>query len=257
MAKDTLWFPHDYNARADEKTAALINDHSASGYGIFQIITEILHEEDDSRIQYEEKKLRRLAATCKTDYNIFKSVIDDCINIYELWTLEEGYFFSNRVIKNKEAREHIRNKRREAGQKGGEANALKFKANASENSSIAKANGRQNEANSSTGQDNTVIPSKEAIISPYGDIFTDDQKKRFEEFQKWIAKDLPEVSKMKKPFTIDEYLKLKGEHPKTKTTAISKEELVNTLRSIENNTTYLKKYRSPYLCILNWSKNQK
>lgn len=177
MAKDTLWFPHDYNARADEKTAALLNDYGALGYGVFQIITEILHEEDESRIQYEDKKLRRLAATCKVDYEKFKLVIDDCIHVYELWTLEDGYFFSDRVNRNKEDRERIRQKRIEAGQKGGEANASKIKANASKNRSGAKANVKQIEANSSTGQDNTVQDNKSSKEDI--DIWLQEKKDRF------------------------------------------------------------------------------
>jgi len=161
MAKDTLWFPHDYNARADEKTAALIGEYGALGYGVFQIITEILHEEDGSKIEYSEKKIRRLAGICKVKYDELKAIIDDCINVFDLWITDGEYFYSERVKRNKEDRERIRSKRMEAGKRGGEANASKIKANASKK----VANGKQNVANSSTGQDITVIPSKEAITS--------------------------------------------------------------------------------------------
>lgn len=165
MAKDTPWFPHDYNARADEKTAALINDHTATGYGVFSILTEILHEEEGSRIEYSEKRLRRLAGNCKVDFDKFKAIIDDCINIYELWALQDGYFYSDRVIRNKEDRERIRQKKAENGKKGGEArsarnvaNATNNQANARKNKALAKhsqAPAKQNVANPTTGQDNT------------------------------------------------------------------------------------------------------
>ncbi|MES2212835.1 MAG: Lin1244/Lin1753 domain-containing protein, partial [Pseudomonadota bacterium] len=103
--KNTLWFPHDYNARADEKTAALISDHGAAGYGIYNIITEMLHESEDSMIEYSEKKLRRLATSCKITYEYLKVIIDDCIHVYELLVMSDNNFYSNRVIRNKHDRE--------------------------------------------------------------------------------------------------------------------------------------------------------
>lgn len=121
--KNTLWFPHDYNARADEKTAALISDHGAEGYGIYTIVTEMLHESEDSMIEYSDKKLRRLATSCKTSFENLKLVIDDCIHVYELWTMSDNKFYSNRVIRNKHDRESLRMKRVENGRRGGDTKA--------------------------------------------------------------------------------------------------------------------------------------
>lgn len=65
---------------------------------------------------------------------------------------------------------------------------------------------------------------------------------------------------MKKPFTIKEYVTLTGEMPDAKSPTgfkpgISKKDVIKYLQAIENNNTYLKKYRSPYLCVLAWHKN--
>lgn len=195
MAKDTPWFPHDYNARADDGTAALITQHGATGYGIYMIVTEILHEDDESKIEYSEKKLRRIAASCKTKYDDFKAIIDDCID-FELWVLQDGYFLSNRVLRNKTDREKIRQKRIEAGKKGGEANALNIKANASKN----EANGKQIEANSSTRQDITRDNSKPSSNEEEIDIsLADKEKYKKEHWIGWATR--KEIVKKKDAFT--------------------------------------------------------
>ena len=55
--------------------------------------------------------------------------------------------------------------------------------------------------------------------------------------------------------TIDQFLKLKGElETDVKILPLTPQELKQYLLNIENNKTYLKKYTSPYLCILNWHK---
>lgn len=97
-------------------------------------------------------------------------------------------------------------------------------------------------------------------IKPKGFIPTDKQKESFEKFQQWIIDEVSEIAKMKKPFTIKEYVTLTGEMPDAKSPTgfkpgISKKDVIKYLQAIENNNTYLKKYRSPYLCVLAWHKN--
>ena len=53
---------------------------------------------------------------------------------------------------------------------------------------------------------------------------------------------------MKKPFTIDEYLKLRE--------TINRETLTKLLTAMENRADLHKKYVSAYLTIINWSKNE-
>jgi hypothetical protein len=44
-------------------------------------------------------------------------------------------------------------------------------------------------------------------------IYTEEQKTSFQKFESWIATNTPSVSKMKEPFRIDEFLKLKTKFP--------------------------------------------
>lgn len=241
MAKDTLWFPHDYNARADEKTAELIIQHKATGYGVFQIITEILHEEDDSRIEYEEKKLKRLAATCGLPYEDFKAIIDDCIHTHEVWILEDGYFFSDRVIRNKADRERIRQIRVENGRRGGVANASKIKAfaskkvaNATKNSSGAIAPLKQNEANGSTGQDKTEQNNSSTNVEDIN-MAADWLKQRRDEFKERVK---PFVEKYGKELCNDFWYYWTQPHQKLKQIRWDSEKFFDIdarLRTFKNN----------------------
>lgn len=137
MPKETYYFPHDYNARNDDKAAALIFNHGATGYGIYWIVAEILHEDEHSRIEFTEKKLKRLADSAKTEYEKFRQVIDDCIERFELFRLEDGYLKCARVDRNKEKRTGIKNERKEAGKKGAEKRWADKMANATKKIAIA------------------------------------------------------------------------------------------------------------------------
>ena len=54
-----------------------------------------------------------------------------------------------------------------------------------------------------------------------------------------------------KPLTEEQYTILRDDKGKY---ALGKQELCDYILSIENNVTYLKKYKSMYLTIANWSK---
>ena len=86
--------------------------------------------------------------------------------------------------------------------------------------------------------------------------FSDEQNELFRKFQGWMLKNTPTVVKMEKPLTIKEFFVLRGTIPNSngKIVSITKQECQDILLSIENNKNYLKKFRSPYLCILAWHK---
>ena len=164
MAKDTLWFPHDYNSRNSDNTKELIDEYGSAGYGEYWIISEMLHEEDGSKIELTDRFYRRGAKSTKFTLDQYKKFIEDCCTWLGVFRQDGNFIFIDRVVRNKEGRERIRNKRIEAGKKGGEANASNIKANATQNEANAskiEANGKQNEANSSTLHNTIVIPHKE------------------------------------------------------------------------------------------------
>jgi hypothetical protein len=68
---------------------------------------------------------------------------------------------------------------------------------------------------------------------------------KFKAFQNWILENAPKVARMKRPFTIKEYIRLMKKLPKKQVVAL--------LLAMENRSTLLKKNDSAYLTILNWA----
>lgn len=66
-------------------------------------------------------------------------------------------------------------------------------------------------------------------------------------FISWMEKEYPHVCKMKNPLTYDEYMKLIKAGYKS-------DQIMSKLDVLENRDDYIRKYRSPYLCVRNWLK---
>lgn len=100
-----------------------------------------------------------------------------------------------------------------------------------------------------TVTDNVNVNVTEGVYkSPDGSTHTPDQIELFNQFSEWLGKHFPRVTRMKKPITIDQYLKLRE--------TISREILTKLLTAMENRADLHKKYVSAYLTIINWSKNE-
>ena len=114
MSKETFYFSHDYNARSDIKIQGLLLEHGAAGYGIYWIIVEILHEESDKRLKLSNLTYVAIARQASTSIEQVKAVVECCLE-YELFTEDNGYFFSKRILRNIEKRMDISEKRAKAG----------------------------------------------------------------------------------------------------------------------------------------------
>ena len=96
MAKDTFYFSHDYNSRADEKIKMLIRKHGILGYGIFWAIIEDLYNNANAlRTDYEG-----IAYDLRVDIKIVKSVIND----FDLFIIKDDFFGSLSVQRRLEER---------------------------------------------------------------------------------------------------------------------------------------------------------
>lgn len=71
----------------------------------------------------------------------------------------------------------------------------------------------------------------------------------FKKFQDWISENAPNVSKMKEPFTIDQYVKLTKK-------GIEAGEIRRLLASMHNYKPLLTKNLSAYLTLIKWSEKQ-
>jgi hypothetical protein len=112
--KETFYFSHDYNARNDIKIQALLVEHGAVGYGVYWIIVEILHEESEKKLKLNNLTYIAIARQASTSVEQVKAVVECCLE-YELFTEDDGCFFSKRILKNIDKRMDISEKRAKAG----------------------------------------------------------------------------------------------------------------------------------------------
>lgn len=83
-------FRHPVDGRSNDKIAALIGERGAAGYGAYWMIIEMLHREEDGRIEYSQKRIRRMQAQTGMDRDAFGRLLQDLIDIYELLAVEDA-----------------------------------------------------------------------------------------------------------------------------------------------------------------------
>ena len=141
MARDAFYFPHDSNARQDTKILKLRIKHGWAGYGLYWGIIEALRDQDNYSFD-AEPELISLAVGCSVDELI--PVLETCIEV-GLLVNEDGEIYSKSLKRRMEHVNEIREKRREAGRKGGMARQREstIEANVAQEESNAQANDEQ------------------------------------------------------------------------------------------------------------------
>lgn len=117
MAKETYYFSHDYNARNDRKIAALVKKHKGSGYGVFWVVCEMIHEEG-GKIEFDEITFGAVAKDLNEEVDLVRLVINDCVSEFKLFIIEEGFILSGRASENLEKRQELSKSRANSGRLG-------------------------------------------------------------------------------------------------------------------------------------------
>lgn len=118
--KESYYFQHDYNAINDPKMMLLLSSCWLTWVGMYRIIIEILHQQEDSMISVEAYK-EYIKFYCQ-DKEIATHV-EQVLNTCWLLLQQNGNICSNRVLKNKKLREEISIKRSLAGKISAEKRA--------------------------------------------------------------------------------------------------------------------------------------
>lgn len=153
--KDTYYFPHDYHARHDPKIKAMINDYGIEGYGMYWSIIEILYEQRDNKLEKFPKLFLGLATELCVSPDRVEKFIMSLIQEYRLLSENEGYIWSDAVLRRMEAREDKRLMKVRAGKMGGIISGIARRREAKR--SIASSN----EAKERKGKE---IKGKESIL---------------------------------------------------------------------------------------------
>jgi hypothetical protein len=113
------YFKHDQNAHADLKIIIMMNKWGVEGYGMFWIILEMLRSSTDYKITDTDNSYSALAYKMRLPEEKVKLFINDCIDKFNLFVRDNGMFYSVSLLERMKRLDEIRDKRAEAGQKGG------------------------------------------------------------------------------------------------------------------------------------------
>ena len=111
--KDVRYFSHDHNSRNDPKIQALIKKHGVAGYGRFWIIIEMMREETGLKLKEKPYVWESLAGQLQCTTDAVKKFVKDCVD-FELFIQEEGFFYSESLVRRMAKLETMRLKKRSA-----------------------------------------------------------------------------------------------------------------------------------------------
>jgi len=113
MKKDAYYFSHDATARNDFKILKVRRVLGLEGYAIYFCLIEMLREQADYRLPITS--IEDIAHHLNTSEEKIRGVIHN----FDLFKIEENYFFSDRLLKSMDTYNELKNKLSEAGRKGG------------------------------------------------------------------------------------------------------------------------------------------
>ena len=118
MSKDAYYFPHDSNARNDQRLMKVRMKYGMEGCGIYFGIIEILREQAEYTLSFDDME------SISFDLRVDIEKIEDIVSNYNLFVIEGKSMFYSRSLKRRlECMDDKKKKRQEAGRLGGIASA--------------------------------------------------------------------------------------------------------------------------------------
>jgi hypothetical protein len=112
MEKESYYFSHDSNARNDVKIIKLRRQLGLEGYGLYWCLIEMLRETPEYKLHIDT--IDDIAFSL----NISKEKVDTVIKCYDLFTVDEDRFFSERLIRSMEKYNTTKKRLSDAGKNG-------------------------------------------------------------------------------------------------------------------------------------------
>ena len=91
------FFSHDSDAFFDEKIVGMRADYGFESYALWWFIIERMRKEEDFKLDYDKKVFRSIKELTGTTIDVEK-FINDCINEYDLFVLENDKFYSKSFL---------------------------------------------------------------------------------------------------------------------------------------------------------------
>ena len=100
--KDAFYFSHDSNASNDPKIIQMCSVYGAEGYGWYWMLIEMMREQHEYKIDISGKyAINSLAVRMYTNKDTLESFLDDCVNEFKLFVKEDGFIWSNALLRRK------------------------------------------------------------------------------------------------------------------------------------------------------------
>jgi hypothetical protein len=115
MNNKSYYFQHDFNAANDEKILYLRSMYGMEGYGLYWYFIELMHQSQDSKLKC--KLINGISYQLNIDIDKLLQFYNTCIEI-ELFVTDGEFYWSQRVLENKEVQEEKRKLKSFAGKKG-------------------------------------------------------------------------------------------------------------------------------------------
>jgi len=170
--KDTYYMKHDINTSQDNAIVSMRVDYGTYGYGLFWLVNEYLRSQTGCKVKISEVK--NIAFSLNEDFEKVNKFVDDCINTYSLYHSDGNYFWSDRMIVDKDHLDSIRQTYRDNGKKGGRPKAKHNQAvNQAVNQNKTNCKAKPNQTESNKGKVIKVSKgndiNKDKIIHTYHD----------------------------------------------------------------------------------------
>lgn len=163
MAKEAYYFSHDANAQHDFKCIKLRRELGWEGYGLFWGLIELLRCEPTYKLPLSS--IEDLSYSMHTS----KEKLAAIIHRYELFEIEEEYFFSSRLLRSMNDYNSLKNRLSEAGRKGGLSKAkAELKHPPSIKGKESKVNEiKEKESNIGATSRQTFTPPEKSLVIEY------------------------------------------------------------------------------------------
>ena len=162
MAKETFYFPHDFEPTSDPKIQALIGDYGGLGYGIYWRIIEMLHSDPEHKLPHKKYIILAIAKQMLASVEQIEALLNDCIKSYELLDSDTEFFWSKRVNRNFERRIEISKLRSYAGKKGAIAKQNLANASKGKESKVKESKGK--EIKKEKKENNFIFPTISEVV---------------------------------------------------------------------------------------------
>ncbi len=254
MKNNIDYYKHQVTSHNHWKFKALRRKYGWEGEGRFWALNNMIGDSADCILDTTDED-RMLAAAADLDMELvdleefIKYLIDKC----KLILPTENGITTKRTLETlngvTEKRERMRERYK---QKVENSDSRKTVSDGRKSNSVSRKRNSDSRNKQSTVQHSTVENSTVQYSNNNGadaPAYTEEQQATFAYFQQWIDKNAPRVAKMKEPFSIEQYYKLKED-------GFTKAQVQEIILKMHNYEPLLKKNRSANLTLRNWSKKE-